>query len=333
MTFDRWEGQARIALAERGIGYHEATPLIQDARAHYEQSGRDPWQVLGPPDEFAADVAADQPAAQAQLDSQGKTARDYLGDALFTLAFLGVMGALSGAWTAGSLTIPVTVAGLTGCVLAALGLVSGQAAPGALRASGHPRLATWGFAACAVLVVAAGVAFTQLPRVRIGEMHVLGVLAVSIGLGWLLTRPARAKGSTGPPLRGTGSHNPTEPEAWFARLRSLLIGRFDVPAARATALVDEARAHVAAAGSTPIDEFSSVARYARELAEGEPVRRGPWWRGKVAGLLSRMAVPVLLVLLITQAFLDGDLWIATGGAAILLWSAWDLLRRAVGDSG
>lgn len=327
-TFDTWEASARSALAERGIGYHEATPLIADARAHYERSGKDVLRALGSPQQFAADVADDRPAAQDRLDTRGKTARDYLSDAVFALAFLGIPAAILGAWAAGGLAIPVTVAGLTGVVLAGLSMIVGHAAPGALRASGHPRLAPWGFVLCGVLVVAAGAAFTQLPRTRLGEVPALGLLAVSLLLCWLLTRPDRAPERSQPSPDDADSPEPPDAEAWFTRLQALLVGRFDVPVKRATALVDEARAHVAATGTAPHDEFPAVARYARELAEGEPVRQGPWWRSTTAGLLVRVAIPVLLLPAVVQFFLDGRGWIAAAGVAIVVWLAWEPLRSA-----
>lgn len=322
-SFDKWEYSARFALAERGIGYHQATPLIKDARMHYEHSGdHDPEQVLGPPQQFAADVAADQPAAQARLDTHGKTPRDYLSDAVFGLALLGFPAALMGAWVAGSLTIPVTVAGLTGTALASLGVVAAQAG-NALRAAGHPRLAPWGFGVTVALVVAAGLAFTQLPPTRVGQVPVLGILAVSLLLCWLLTRPSRA---TQPSERPDESgQDPADADAWFARLHALLIGRFDVPATRATALVNEARAHIAATGTAPGEEFPSLARYARDIAEGE-MRQVPWWRSTTSGLLVRIAIPVLLLPAVAQAIADGRKWIAVGATALLLWLTWELLR-------
>ena len=324
-TFDMWELSARSALADRGIGYHEATPVIDDARSHHEQSGQDPWQVLGTPQEFAADMAADRPVAQARLDTEGKTARDYLSDAVFALAFLAIPAALLGAWAVGGWTIPVTAAGATGAVLAGAALVLGQAAPGTLRASGHARLAPWGFVVCGVLVVAAGYAFTQLPKTRIGELPALGIVAVSLGLCWLLTRPARTRSHPKATSPDDG-RDPHDAAAWFARLHAVLIGRFDVPTERAAALVAETRAHVAAADTTPQQEIPSLTRYARELAEGEPVRQSPWWRSRTARLLVQMCLPVLLLPAVVQTLLDGDLWLGVGGVAVVLWLGWESLR-------
>jgi hypothetical protein len=320
-SFERWELMTRNALGDRGIGYREATPLIQQARSDYEQSGADPWQALGSPDDFAADVAAAQPATQARLDTQGKTPRDHLSDGVFTLAFVGVPASLLAMWVNGGLTIPLTVAGIAGTVLAGLSLFICLAAPSALRASGHPRLAPWGFATAGILVIAAGVAFTQLPTNRIGETSALGTLVVSLGLCWLLTRPGR-------PAEPPAGSDPAGPEAWFARLQALLAGRFDVPADRAAVLAEEARAHVAAAGSSPRAEFPSLEQFAQDLAAGEPRRQAPWWRTRAASTAGRIALLVLMAVLIVSALLDGDWWIAATGAALLAWVGVDLGRKA-----
>ena len=155
-TFDTWEWSARLALAERGIGYHEATPLIADARTHYEYSGQDLLRTLGSPEEFAAEVAADRPEVQDRLYTGGRTPRDYLSYAVFAVAFMGIPAVLVGAWAAGGITIAVTVAGLTGVMLAGTSMIVGHAAPGALRAAGYPRLAPWGFVLGGILVVGVG---------------------------------------------------------------------------------------------------------------------------------------------------------------------------------
>src|SRR5688572_1546673 len=101
--FDRWERSARLELAERGIGFNEANPLIEDARVFHSESGQDPWVALGGPAEFAADIAAAIPGELARRDVHGKTPRDYFGDAAFILACFGVLGAPLGGLAAGGL--------------------------------------------------------------------------------------------------------------------------------------------------------------------------------------------------------------------------------------
>ncbi|MBG0567967.1 hypothetical protein [Actinoplanes aureus] len=337
-SFDHWEWQARQALGRRGIGYHQATPLIEEAREHHAVSGdEDARQALGTPEQFAADVAATNPELLAGRDAHGQTPWDYVTDGLFLVACQGILVALVGAWANRGLTIPLTVAGLTGTVLVAAAALAFASVPGALRAAGHPRLAPWGFAAAGVLVLAAASAFAYLPKTRMGELPVLVLLAVSLFACWYLTHPGpapaavatgRSPGSgpadsgltdSGPadsgladsdladsspavsdPAgsglaagggRGRGANgDPIDPGAWFTRLRAVLVGRFDVPAERAAELVAEARAHVAETGALPSEEFPSLDEYARELADAEPVRRGPWWRGPAAALLATVFV-------------------------------------------
>ncbi|MBB2940985.1 hypothetical protein FB565_000689 [Actinoplanes lutulentus] len=354
-SFDRWELEARQALADRGIGYGEATPLIEDARAHHDESGQDPWESLGAPLDFAAEVAADQPAEQARRDTQGRTVGDHLREGLFALALLGVPVAVVGGLSVGGLSIPVTVAGLTGSVLAGLAAVCTQV-PGALRAAGHPRAAPWGFALFGVLVVAAGGAFTQLPKTRVGELPILGLLAVSAGAMWLLTREKRAprrdlsdaraggpgSASAGGPEgasadgpegaraggpEGAGAGDPADAGAWFGRLRDVLVGRFDVAPARAAEMVAEARSHVAVAGSHPRDEFPSLAGYARDLAEAEPAKQGPWWRGDTAEMVMGLLITVWVVIAVVDAVVDEQWWLVAAGVAYLLASGRSTWRR------
>ncbi len=311
-TFDEWERSARMALGDRGIGYHEASPLIEQSRADHAETGQDPWEVLGSPEDFAADVAAARPAGQAQRDTQGKTPRDYLSDAAFAVAFSGVMSALVATFHVG-LAIPLTAAGVVGSLTAAAAMSVAVAAPGALRAAGYPRLAPWGFAVTGALVLAAAFAFGELPRTRIGELPVLLLLAVSLVACWRLAQPDPAPTPTPTPDSDTDtSSDPQEPEAWYARMNAILTGRFDVPIARAAELVAQARAHVAEAGTNPAAEFPSLAAYARDLAEAEPVRHGPWWRSPAAALLATAAVALYWVYIVGEALLT-----ARWGPAIL----------------
>jgi hypothetical protein len=322
--FDGWELAARQALLERGVGHQEANPLIEEARAHHADSGRDPWEALGSPADFAAGVAAEQPAEQASRDTQGKTPRDHFREGLFTAAFLGAQVAVFGGIVAGSWSLPVTVAGLTGSLIAAVAAVVTRL-PGVLRSAGRPRLAPWGFALFGVLVVAAGTAFTSLPKTRIGELPVLALLAASVAAMWLLTR------ERGPGRRADGE---LTADAWFGRLRALLVGRFDVPPARAAELVEQARSHLAVAGGQPGEEFGSPADYARELAGVEPVRQGPWWRGDTAALVLSVAVVLWVAVIVVDAAIGGQWWTVGFGAVVLAAAgphAWRHVRkRAMG---
>ncbi|MEV6305730.1 hypothetical protein AB0M02_40375 [Actinoplanes sp. NPDC051861] len=308
-TFDRWELAARRELADRGIGFHEANPLIEDARGYHAESGQDPWTALGDPAEFAAEVAAAVPAG---LDVHGKSPRDYFSDAAFALAWFAVLGLVLGAVVAGGLTIPVTVAGAAGALLSGLAVLA-AAVPAAARAAGRPGLAPWGFVLCGVLVVAAGCAFTLLPRTHIGDLPVLlALLLAMVGAGWLLRPTPEPKAEPGP--APAAADDPGDPDAWFARLEAVLIGRHDVPPSRAAELVAEARAHVADAGSQPADEFPSLAEYARDLAASESVRQGPWWRGPLAMFAATAAVVLCWLVLVIEAAVDGQWWVAILGS-------------------
>jgi hypothetical protein len=317
-AFDGWEAAARQALADRGVGYQEATPMIEEARAHHADSGQDPWEALGPPGDFADGVAAEQPAAQAQRDTQGRTPRDHLMAGLFAAAFLGLPVSVLGGVVAGSWTLPVTVAGLTGSLIGVLGAAATQL-PGALRAAGRPRLAPWGFALLGLLVVAAATAFTELPKTRIGELPIVALLAASVAAMWLLTRE-RGAGSGRASVGGgeDADDGPEDAGAWFGRLRALLVGRFDVPPGRAAELVEQAREHAAATGGHPRAEFGSPAAYARELAGAEPVRQGPWWRGGTADLVMSVLITVWVVVMTVDAAASGQWWLAGLGAVVLL---------------
>jgi hypothetical protein len=319
-TFERWEMSARRELADRGIGFHQATPLIDDARAYHAESGQDPWVALGGPAEFADDIAAALPAELAGVDLHGKTPRDYFSDAAFVLAWFGALGAVLGAIVVGALSIPVTVAGAIGGALCALAVLAG-AVPSAARAAGHPRLAPWGLALSAGLVVAAGTAFTTLPRTRIGELPLLLLLLVSHTGAWLLTRPRRSP----PPVPGDDA--PTDPDTWFRRLEAVLVGRFDIPPSRATELVAETRAHVAESGSNPSEEFPSLAAYAHDLAQGEPTRQPPWWRTPAAAFLATVAVLLGWLSLVIDAALAGKWWMALLGAVAAPLAGRSLIAR------
>ncbi|WP_328467920.1 hypothetical protein OHA21_50355 [Actinoplanes sp. NBC_00393] len=314
-SFEHWEHSTRYALGEYGIGYHHATPLIEEAREHHAASGQRPVDVLGTPAQFAADVAAANPAALAGRDTSGKNVRDHFSDGLFVMAFLGALVAVIGAWVAGGFTIPVTVAGLTGVLVLALAVLAG-CTPGALRAAGRPRLAPWGLVLTGVLVVAGASAFTLLPRTRIGEFPALVLLAISLVACWWLTRPGPAPAE---PLAWPGAegHDPRDPDAWFARLKAVLIGRFDVPPGRAAELVAESRAHVAEAGALPSDEFPSLDGYARELPAGESVRTGPWWRGATAALLATLFAVAWWLFAVVEAVVERRWWVVVLGVLAL----------------
>jgi hypothetical protein len=332
MTFEQWEVSARIALSDRGISYEVATPIIDEARAHHAATGEDPREAFGTPDEFAATAAAEAPAhLREEVDREGLTVADHLTGGLFHLAALTLPASVFFAVLEGTLSFPVTTAVLAGVPLLALGMLSAGSVPGAMRAAGRPSWAKFGFVGAGVLAVAAGTAFTLLPSKPVGRVPVLVLVVVAVAAIALLLRSPKPRPVDGvPPADGV---RPADggPEAWLHRLDGLLVGRHDLPAARAAELTREARAHLEASGAAPDDEFGPVDGYARRLAEHEPVRRDPWWRGTPALMVS-LAIGVYFGV---SAFLDwsgdGHRWAAYLVAVpVTAALAWQLITTARG---
>jgi hypothetical protein len=299
-TFDQWELSARIALGDQGIDYHAATPPIEAARAHCEATGQSPREAFGTPEEFAATTADELPAGlRAEVD--------YLTGQLFTLATLVLIASVFFAVLERTMSFPVTPAILAGLALLAAALMASGGLPGALRAAGRPRQAKLAYVAAGVLGLLSATAFTTLPHGQIARVPVLGLVAISVVALGLLTRAPKPRTRRPRQPRGTDG----DPDAWLTRLSGLLVGRYDLPPERAADLVREARAHLAATGAAPQDEFGSPADYARRVAEPEPVRRDPWWRTPPVAMLAWG----LAIAAGVDTFID---WSAGGH----VWSAW-----------
>ncbi|WP_143234721.1 hypothetical protein [Paractinoplanes atraurantiacus] len=161
-------------------------------------------------------------------------------DAAGSISLFAIPVILYAAWLGGSLTIPVTVDGLTGSVLLVVTLMAALVLP----------RVPWAFAVTGALVVVTALAFAQLPATVLFSVPAPALLAAAALLAWLFNRTPRRQ------------------DPWLARLEGLLVGRYGVSRRRAKELVAEAPA---AARQKP------VARYARELADAEPPRRrGDW---------------------------------------------------------
>ena len=66
-TFESWELQARLALAQRGIGRPVVDPLIEGARADCEESGQSAWEteeLVAEARSHSAATAEESPAAE-----------------------------------------------------------------------------------------------------------------------------------------------------------------------------------------------------------------------------------------------------------------------------
>ncbi|MEV6599808.1 hypothetical protein AB0M36_23580 [Actinoplanes sp. NPDC051346] len=328
--FEQWEVRARLALADRGVGDHLATPIIADVKEHCAYSGESPAEAFGEPEDFAAVAAAEQsPEALEKVDRQGLTWTDYLSGQVFFLALLALVASLFFAVLERTLAFPTTPAILTGLALLTLGLFVTGALPGALRAAGRPELVRWCFVLAVVLAGASATAFMTLPRHEVARIPVLGIVAGAVLLIMVSlrqTKPKPAVSHTSPTPRGREA-GPADVESWLKRLAGLLIGRFDLPPERAADLVREARAHLSASAADPEREFGAVDDYARRLAEHEPRRRDPWWRTAPAEMLT-MAVGIAFG---TDAFVgwraEGHEWAAYLVAAPLtVLFAWNLAR-------
>jgi hypothetical protein len=326
-TFESWELQARVALADQGIGHRVVDPLIEHAKADCEESGQTPWEAIGSPEEFAATVATEHPRAQ---ESFGKA----LGGTVFAVAGLTIPAAIFAAIRAGSFSFPVTAAGLTGSVMLFAALVMAFGVGPQLRERGFLRLANACWGATFLLVLATATAFVQLPRTAFTTVPVIAVIGGALLLMWLL---ARGQGEDEPeePLDSATEGRVEDAAAWFTRLNGLLIGRHDLPPARAEELVAEARAHLAdSAEKAPAAEFGPVATYAAELAEHEPLRQPPWWRNPTLMMVFwSIDVPVTVWLTWLRFDEDGVLALVIGIPATIacaLWAVenWRLHRTA-----
>ncbi|MFY1655155.1 hypothetical protein ACN27J_30275 [Solwaraspora sp. WMMB762] len=325
--FERWELPARLALSDRGVGYHLANPIIADVQAHCAYTGQSPYDAFGSPEEFAMVAAAEQPAhLRDNPDRDGYTPGDHLSGGLFILALAGVVGSLFYAALERTLTLSATPAALTGMAFLGLAVFVVRGVPGALRAAGRPRLATASFALVALLAGLAVTAFFALPREPVFPVPVLAVAAVSLlVLLWQLRGPKKPRQPiehTAPTPR-TAGHN-DDVDGWFRRLTGLLVGRYDLTPQRAGELARQARNHLAAAqGATPDSEFGPVEEYAREIAEYEPQRRVPFWRTAPAGLIGSLAGLSLAVSALLSWTAEGHYWAAYGVALPgALASAW-----------
>lgn len=289
--FETWDARTRIALAMRDVNHLTADPLIEAARAHWESSGLPPEEALGTPAEFAEAAAAEQPAAaRARQDREGQTPGDYLSGSIFALALIAVPHSLLLALAYGTMGVDLTPARLVAAGLFLIAFACMYAVPHALRASGRPHLAPWvyvpAFAAMALTAIAAVV----LPHTRLITVNVLVLDAVAVFVAWLTIRPAKP---SDPSPESRLRSAPADPEAWFEQLDGLLVGRHDLPPARAAELVGQARSHLA--GASPAEEFGPIEVYAAELAEPETTHHVPFWHRQAFRNLVFLAFGAVLI--------------------------------------
>ena len=320
-VFDRWEWDARIALGDRGVGYHVANPYIEEARRHCDETGESPYEAFGPPQEYAAATAVEVPESlRENVDRYGMSTRDYLTGGPFLVGVIMILWSLFGGFVYQQWSFAVTPARVIGAVLFALTYATVFKLPPALRAAGRPRLVPAGFALAGLLLVATAYAFVELPKTALFTAPVLGLTAIGVLLCWLSTRPAKPPVAA-PPVSADDA------DGWYRRLHGVLVGRHDLTPQRATELVTEAREHATEAAATPAAEFGDVDGYAARLAEHEPVRREAWWRRRWARI-AVAAAAIAITINFARSWLDsGYAWVAYGicvPAAIGL--VWELVK-------
>lgn len=316
-AFATWELPARIALGDHGVRSTAASAIIDDVKDHCARTGESPYDTYGEPREFAARAAAGQPAGTLEpVDREGMTPRDYLDGQLFGLTLVVTVAAALFAAINGSWTFQATAAGLTGVALLLVTVFWAGAGPRAVRASGRPHLVKYAWAAVAPLVAATTAAFTILPREHLFPVPVVAVVGAGVVALALQLRSAPASESVPEPAGD-----------WFERLNGLLIGRYDLTPERAAELTREARVRAELADLGPVEE------YARQVQQGEPERKDPFWRTRPARIIATLVGINLAV----QAFLswraDGVWWAAYLIAVpAALGGAWFLIQDLRGKS-
>ncbi|TDO33001.1 hypothetical protein [Paractinoplanes brasiliensis] len=333
-TFETWELPARIALGDLGVRSSAARAIIDDVKDHCARTGESPFDTFGEPRDFAARAAAEQPAGTLEpVDREGMTPRDYLSGQLFGMTLVVIPASLVFAAIGKSWTFNMTVASLTGLVLLLFTVFWAGAVPPAVRASGRPHLVKYVWAATVPLIAGTALAFTTLPREQLFALPVVAVVAVAAVALALQLRSGKDKPAPGPasapgPDSGSVSASASSlDDDYFERLNGLLIGRYDLTPERAAELTRDARARAALTGLGPVEE------YARQVQQGEPERKDPFWRtrpAQVVGLLVGIYLGV-------QAFLnwraDGVWWAAYLIAVpAALGGAWYLFQTLRGKS-
>jgi hypothetical protein len=311
--FEAWELPARMALGDRGLGYHAANPIIADVRAHCEYTGESPYEAFGDPKQFAETTAAEQPPELLEkVDREGLTAMGHLTGQLFVLSSAAVAVPLFFAAKERTWSFPATTSALTGTALLILALFAVRGVPQALRASGHPHLAKSSYIAAGAFGAGAVAAYMGLPHRHLFPVPALAIVALGLGSLFLLTRAPKKPAEVTPHVSPTPrTARPAGADRWFTRLAGLLIGRYDLDPERAGDLAREARAHVAESGRDPEEEFGPVEDYALEVSRHEPVRTEPFYRTRPARILGGIAG----VLICGGAFVR---WLSEGP----WWATW-----------
>ncbi|GLY13527.1 hypothetical protein Kisp01_05430 [Kineosporia sp. NBRC 101677] len=303
-SFRKWQSEARSALLNRGVDGDTVQHLLDEAREHHRTSGTDPAEALGTPAEFAASVAAEQDDSQVgRVDTQGLTVAEYLcGSGLLLVVMTFVITAVRTV-LGPTPQFRVSIAGLAGTASFVLAWLAITIGADALRAAGRPRLAPWSFVAAVALVPVTVLAATALPQ---DEWFTLSAPVILVGLFLMAAAMTIPLGRNLRP--GKADPDPAEPEAWFSRLEGLLVGRHDLPEARAAELVAEARNHAASSDADPRSEFGALNAYAQRLAESLPDRRLPWWRRPEPRVWYYLVLTLIFVAISANAWVHSEGW-------------------------
>ncbi|MFD5747733.1 hypothetical protein [Streptomyces sp. NPDC127033] len=290
-TAEQWSDRLEYRLAgQPGMDRATITEILDEVTAHCAETGLHPEEAFGPPDEFAVQAAGDRVPVEerARRDWAFRSPSSYWSTGLIAVTGMLALFAVftlveTGLW------FDVTVSGLSGIALIVgasqlCWLALGRHADGRLRSA-----AVAGGGA-AVLVVGAALAFLSLPDDRLTRFPTLALLPVCVALHALTVR-LRPE-DDGSAAASPEPADPTDPEQWLRRLEALLRGRHKLPRRRAAELVAEARDHLAVSGSSPAEEFGSVAVYALRLAEHAGPRA--WW-SRSAWVESALTAVVLTV--------------------------------------
>lgn len=312
-SLETWQTSVRLELVVRGIDKELRDAKMDEVTQHCAESGEEPEEAFGSPEEFAETVVAERGPATPD--------NDYVSSALLSAGLTGTVFA-GLYWIDTGLMMPVNWAGLCGTVLVTCALAGIQVIR-FLRRGGKPRAALWGIGGVALGVVLAAVAFQGLPRHELFPVPAPALMLVGIVLiVWGLKR------ADGPRPRHSGQDagqdSRQESDQWLRDLAGLLEGRHDLVPERARELTAEAAAHLADTGRAPQEEFGPVEDYALRLTEHQS-RRTPWWLRESTYWWVTLTIPVSW--LATNIDEGRAWWLYALALLALCGSLWWIIRR------
>lgn len=295
----RWNAGVRLALAARSVDHATADTVLDEVAQHCADSGENPEEAFGPPEEYAAAVAGERlpPGERLRRIRSDPAPRAALRNAAAPVG-LAASAAGAGLWAVHGLMLPLTPGGLAGSALIAVALAGG----GLVSTVRNRRRRALGWAAVAAATVLGAAALTSLSARPLGHLPAPLLCLPGLALLRLAARHTPSEDPKGVIMKpGTDAPNTGERELWLVRLPRLLEERHAIPRARAAELTAEATGHLDATGRAPEEEFGPVELYALRLSEGEAPRA--WWKRGAA-------LDVVLAVILTGYLLVG---IASGG--------------------